>query len=380
MAIERNDVNMLNDIQIKAENNRRFFSDVRSICFFTKDFAIEPTFITKPQDVIDLKVAGLDENHEFYKLIQSAYTQPFTPVVVVIYGNNTADTFTKLIETYKKHEKAFEVTNWVTNMDAKANKTFVESIVTYAKTDKEIQVGIALDIEKLTVTTALEYIKNANADNVAFIAEGNKNVKLGNYLTGAIFGGTIGTKIPGSYIVHSTEIHGFVQETYSPTEQVSMKNAGLSYLSKPTQGYFHVVGGFNSDNKKFTELNIIKIWLQDRLKKDVTVFQVTTDKIPNKDSGKNMLRAIITADLKIAANMGMLDADNSGNVFGTIVETDKNVNKFKKQLGSLYIGETTQESSREGTFDFDLNVSYLNGARFVKLRGIVTTEGKIIFE
>ena len=380
MAIERNDVNMLNDIQIKAENNRRFFTDVRSICFFTKDFAIEPTFITKPQDVIDLKVAGLDENHEFYKLIQSAYTQPFTPVVVVIYGNNTADTFTKLIETYKKHEKAFEVTNWVTNMDAKANKTFVESIVTYAKTDKEIQVGIALDIEKLTVTTALEYIKNANADNVAFIAEGNKNVKLGNYLTGAIFGGTIGTKIPGSYIVHSTEIHGFVQETYSPTEQVSMKNAGLSYLSKPTQGYFHVVGGFNSDNKKFTELNIIKIWLQDRLKKDVTVFQVTTDKIPNKDSGKNMLRAIITADLKIAANMGMLDADNSGNVFGTIVETDKNVNKFKKQLGSLYIGETTQESSREGTFDFDLNVSYLNGARFVKLRGIVTTEGKIIFE
>ena len=380
MAIERNDVNMLNDIQIKAENNRRFFTDVRSICFFTKDFAIEPTFITKPQDVIDLKVAGLDENHEFYKLIQSAYTQPFTPVVVVIYGNNTADTFTKLIETYKKHEKAFEVTNWVTNMDAKANKTFVESIVTYAKTDKEIQVGIALDIEKLTVTTALEYIKNANADNVAFIAEGNKNVKLGNYLTGAIFGGTIGTKIPGSYIVHSTEIHGFVQETYSPTEQVSMKNAGLSYLSKPTQGYFHVVGGFNSDNKKFTELNIIKIWLQDRLKKDVTVFQVTTDKIPNKDSGKNMLRAIITADLKIAANMGMLDADNSGNVFGTIVETDKNGNKFKKQLGSLYIGETTQESSREGTFDFDLNVSYLNGARFVKLRGIVTTEGKIIFE
>ena len=45
---------------------------IRSICFFTKDFAIEPTFITKPQDVIDLKVAGLDENHEFYKLIQSA--------------------------------------------------------------------------------------------------------------------------------------------------------------------------------------------------------------------------------------------------------------------------------------------------------------------
>ena len=380
MAIEMNDVNMLNDIQIKAENNRRFFSDVRSICFFTKDFAIEPTFITKPQDVIDLNVSGLDENHEFYKLIQSAYSQPFEPVIAVIYGNNTADSFTKLIETYKKHEKAFEVTNWVTNMDAKANKTYVESIVTYAKTDKEIQVGIALDIEKLTVTTALEYIKNANADNVAFIAEGNKNIKLGNWLTGALFGGTVGTKTPGSYIVHSTQIHGFVQEVYSPTEQVSMKNAGLTYLSKPTQGYFHAVGGMNSDNKMFTELNIAKIWLQDRIRKNTTVFQVTNDKIPNNDSGKNMIRAIIMEVLRIAANMGMLMTDDSGNVFGTIIETDENGNKVKIQLGSLNIEGITQESLREGTFKFELRVTYLNGARHITLRGTVTTEGKLIFE
>ena len=159
-----------------------------------------------------------------------------------------------------------------------------------------------------------------------------------------------------------------------------MKGAGLTYLSKPTQGYFHIVNGINSDNKMFTELNIIKIWLQDRIRKDITVFQVTNDKIPNNDSGKNMIRAIIMEDLRIAANMGMLMTDDSGNVFGTIVETDSNGNKVKIQLGNLNIEGITQESLREGTFKFDLRVTYLNGARHITLRGTVTTEGKLIFE
>ena len=61
------------------------------------------------------------------------------------------------METYKKHEKAFEVTNWVTNMDAKANKTYVESIVTYAKLIRNTS-WIALDIENYSYY-CLEYLK-----------------------------------------------------------------------------------------------------------------------------------------------------------------------------------------------------------------------------
>lgn len=378
MAIERNDINFLNDIQIKTESNRRFFQDIRSILFFTKDFAIEPTFITKPQDVLNLAISGLDENHEFYKLIQSAFSQAFLPVVTVVYGNNVADSFAKLMETYKNHEKAFEVTNWITNIDAKANKTYIESIVAYAKTDKEIQVGIALDIEKLTVTEAIKYQTSANAENVMFVAEGGKNTKTGNWLTGAIFGGYIGTKSLGSYIVHSAEIRGFEQETYTPSEQKAMKDAGLNFLSKPTKGYFHVVNGLNSDNKTFTELNLIKIWLKDRIQKDITVMQITNDKIPNDDNGRAMVDAVIREVCRIGANAGMF-MTAAGDYFGTITEKDKNGNTVKIQLGYLKVETVTQESLREGLFDFDLMLTYLNGARKVTLRGTITTEGKLVY-
>lgn len=378
MAIERNDINFLNDIQIKTESNRRFFQDIRSIIFFTKDFAIEPTFITKPQDVLNLAISGLNENHEFYKLIQSAFSQAFLPVVTVVYGNNVADSFTKLMETYKNHEKAFEVTNWITNIDAKANKTYIESIVAYAKTDKEIQVGIALDIEKLTVTEAIKYQTSANAENVMFVAEGGKNTKAGNWLTGAIFGGYIGTKSLGSYIVHSAEIRGFEQEAYTPSEQKAMKDAGLNFLSKPTKGYFHVVNGLNSDNKTFTELNLIKIWLKDRIQKDITVMQITNDKIPNDDNGRAMVDAVIREVCRIGANAGMF-MTAAGDYFGTITEKDKNGNTVKIQLGYLKVESITQESLREGLFDFDLMLTYLNGARKVTLRGTITTEGKLVY-
>ena len=83
-------------------------------------------------------------------------------------------------------------------------------------------------------------------NNVAFVIEGAKNLAKGNWLTGALVGGTIGYKDLGSYIVHSTQITGFVQENFTKTEQKSFWDAGLNYLSKPTQGYFHIVNGLNS--------------------------------------------------------------------------------------------------------------------------------------
>lgn len=380
MAIEKNDVNFLNDIQIRSENNRRFFQDVRSLIFFTKDFAIEPTFITSPQDIIDLQVGGLDVDHSFYKFVASAYSQPYIPKNVIIYGNNTAANFTELIKTYKNHEKAFEVTNWLTNMDAKTNKTFVESIISYAKTDKELQFGIALELEKFTdVSEVVDFQKNSNVENVAFIVEGAENVKKGNWLTAAIFGGTIGTKTLGSYIVHALQIFGFVQEKFTPTEQVTMEKAGLNFLSKPTQGYFHVVNGLNSDNKTFIELNLIKIWLKDGLFKDITVLQVSKDKIPGKDDGKSMVYTVIRERCRVGASKGMFATVN-GDFFGTEHTKDENGNTQETQLGYLKVKEMDQESRREGKFDFDLLLTYLNGARKVSLRGLVTTEGVLVLK
>ena len=381
MAIERNDLNTLNNVQIKSENNRAFYADVRSLMFFTKDFAISPTYITEPQGLLELNVSGLDENHIFYKLIASAYSQSYTPLNVVVYGNNTATTFTELMKTYVDHEDAFEVTNWITNMDIVAEKNYIDSIIAYAKTDKDKQFFIAVDYEK--VGSAAEAVKlqtENNVNNVAFVIEGAKNLAKGNWLTGALVGGTIGYKDLGSYIVHSTQITGFVQENFTKTEQKSFWDAGLNYLSKPTQGYFHIVNGLNSDNKTFIELKLIEIWLRDGLKKDLTIFQVRKDKIPLNDIGRLMIESIIRERCRQGASAGMFMVDNAGSYFGTIMQKDKNGNEFSIKLGHLTVSELTQESIREGKFKFDLRVTFLNGVRNLALTGTITTDGEIVFD
>ena len=380
MAIERNDLNTLNNVQIKSENNRAFYADVRSLMFFTKDFAISPTYITEPKDLLELNVSGLDENHIFYKLIASAYSQSYTPLNVVVYGNNTATTFTELMKTYVDHEDAFEVTNWITNMDIVAEKNYIDSIIAYAKTDKDKQFFIAVNYEKLgssAKATALQ--TDNNIDNVAFVIEGAKNLAKGNWLTGALAGGTIGYKDLGSYIVHSTQINGFVQENFTKTEQKAFWDAGLNYLSKPTRGYFHVVNGLNSDNKTLIELKLIEIWLRDGLKKDLTIFQVRKDKIPLNDTGRLMIESIIRERCRQGANAGMFMVDNAGSYFGIITQKDKSGNEINIKLGHLTVDEITQESIREGKFKFDLKVTYLNGVRYVSLTGAITTDGEIIF-
>ena len=380
MAIERNDLNTLNNVQIKSENNRAFYADVRSLMFFTKDFAISPTYITEPKDLLELNVSGLDENHIFYKLIASAYSQSYTPLNVVVYGNNTATTFTELMKTYVDHEDAFEVTNWITNMDIVAEKNYIDSIVAYAKTDKDKQFFIAVNYEKLgNSAKAVALQTDNNVDNVAFVIEGAKNLAKGNWLTGALAGGTIGYKDLGSYIVHSTQINGFVQENFTKTEQKAFWDAGLNYLSKPTRGYFHVVNGLNSDNKTLIELKLIEIWLRDGLKKDLTIFQVRKDKIPLNDTGRLMIESIIRERCRQGANAGMFMVDNAGSYFGIITQKDKNGNEINIKLGHLTVDEITQESIREGKFKFDLKVTYLNGVRYVSLTGAITTDGEIIF-
>jgi hypothetical protein len=380
MAIERNDLNTLNNVQIKSENNRAFYADVRSLMFFTKDFAISPTYITEPQDLLELNVSGLDENHIFYKLIASAYSQSYTPLNVVVYGNNTATTFTELMKTYVDHEDAFEVTNWITNMDIVAEKNYIDSIIAYAKTDKDKQFFIAVNYEKLgNSAKAVALQTDNNIDNVAFVIEGAKNLTKGNWLTGALVGGTIGYKDLGSYIVHSAQINGFVQENFTKTEQKAFWDAGLNYLSKPTRGYFHVVNGLNSDNKTLIELKLIEIWLRDGLKKELTIFQVRKDKIPLNDTGRLMIEAIIRERCRQGANAGMFMVDSSGSYFGIITQKDKNGNEINIKLGHLTVDEITQESIREGKFKFDLKVTYLNGVRYVSLTGAITTDGEIIF-
>lgn len=380
MAIERNDLNTLNNVQIKSENNRAFYADVRSLMFFTKDFAISPTYITEPKDLLELNVSGLDENHIFYKLIASAYSQSYTPLNVVVYGNNTATTFTELMKTYVDHEDAFEVTNWITNMDIVAEKNYIDSIIAYAKTDKDKQFFIAVNYEKLgNPAKAVALQTDNNIDNVAFVIEGTKNLAKGNWLTGALVGGTIGYKDLGSYIVHSTQINGFVQENFTKTEQKAFWDAGLNYLSKPTRGYFHIVNGLNSDNKTLIELKLIEIWLRDGLKKDLTIFQVRKDKIPLNDTGRLMIESIIRERCRQGANAGMFMVDNAGSYFGIITQKDKNGNEINIKLGHLTVDEITQESIREGKFKFDLKVTHLNGVRYVSLTGAITTDGEIIF-
>ena len=154
----------------------------------------------------------------------------------------------------------------------------------------------------------------------------------------------------------------------------------MNYLSKPTRGYFHLVNGMNSDNKTFVELKLVEIWLRDKLKKDMTILQVTKDKIPINDQGKALVTATILEVCRIGASEGMFMTDENGNYFGTISQKDKNGNTIKIKLGELTVKELNQESLREGKFDFDLKLTYLNSVRYVSLRGTVDTDGELIFE
>ena len=379
MAIEKKDLNTINDIQIKATNNRTFFQDTRSIIFWTNEFSFNPTFITQPSDVLELGVSGLDVDHNFYKLVASAYSQDYTPLVVVVYGDNVSADFTNLINTYKDNENAFEVTNWVTNIEVVANKTLFDSAIEYAKTDKEIQMSFGIEFSKFTSVQDIVTLQTtANANDVSLIVEGAKNTALGNWLTGAIWGGNIGAKELGSYTVHPLEIKGFVQETFTKTEQKAMWDAGLNYLSKPTRGYMHVVNGMNTDNKTFIELNLIRIWLTDQLKKRISITQITMDKLPLFGAGKNILTGIISEVCREGASKGMFLTDNSGDYLGVIIQTDNNGNKLQIKLGHLIVDTITQDNMREGKLSFDLKLTYENGVRFVELRGEVTTDGELL--
>ena len=127
-------------------------------------------------------------------------------------------------------------------------------------------------------------------------------------------------------------------------------------------------------------MKLIEIWLRDGLKKDLTIFQVKKDKIPGDDIGKMMVYSIIKERCRQGANVGMLMVDSTGSYFGTITQKDKNGNEQEISLGHLIVSDFTQESIREGKFDFDLRVTYLNGTRKVNLTGAITTEGEIVFD
>lgn len=379
MAIEKKDLNTLNNIQITATNNRTFLQDVRSLIFFTNEFLINPTFIQTPQDVLDLGVVGLDETHAFYQLIRSAFTQDLTPLNVIVYGETISTTFTKFIGTYKDNANAFEVTNWITNIDYTTNKSFIESIIAYSKTDKTIQVSISLERSKFSnVQNLIDIQTNSNASGVCFVVEGTNNIQIGNWLNGAFFGGTVGVKNLGAWTGHSTEIKGFVQENYTSTEQKSMWDAGLNYLSKPTKGYFHLVNGRNSDNKTYIELNLTRIWTLDKLQKEITITQIVMDKLPLFGAGQNILFGIITEICRQGADAGMFLTDANGDYFGTITQTDSNGNNLRISLGYLEVGTITQDDLREGRLSFDLRLTFQDGVRFVNLTGQITTDGELI--
>ena len=93
-----------------------------------------------------------------------------------------------------------------------------------------------------------------------------------------------------------------------------------------------------------------------------------------------MVYSIIKERCRQGANVGMFMVDSTGSYFGTITQKDKNGNEQEISLGHLIVSDFTQELAREGKFDFDLRVTYLNGTRKVNLTGAITTEGEIVFD
>lgn len=373
MAIIINDLNTLTDVEVTTESGGDYAGDIRSLVLFTREENVNPFII---RNAAELLAKGITEDKKCYKQAQSLFSQARTPVKAVFYGNKTATSFTEVINTYKNHVDTQEVYIWALMGDLKNDKTFADSVIAYAKTDKNIQVLLGIGTQDLTSVEVLtKFITDSKATNVAVFAEGGTNTAAGNYLFAATAGGVVGSKSLGSYIVHSSQIVNFKRETFTLEEQTKLFTAGANYLSNPAGGLFHLVNGINTDKSTYIELKLIEIWLRENLKRDLIEAMVKLDKIDVEDAEKNMIKAIVIARIETGRAAGMFRSVNR-NCFAEYVDK----NGQRRKLGILIISPLSEDDMRAGRLDVDLEVTYNNGWRSIKLKGKINGNGKVIFD
>lgn len=372
MALLINDINTLTDVEVVSETAEDLVGDVRSTVLFTRAENVDPFILRAPEELLAKNILA---DSKTYKQAQSIFSQNRKPKQIIFYGNKVAQNFTDVIKAYKNHADTKEAFIWALPCSLKTEKEFAESVISYAKTDKSLQVLLGIETEELTSIDVLTTFSKSNpAANVALFAEGTANAKAGNYLFAAVAGGVTGAKTPGSYITHSSQITGFKQETFTIEEQTKLIAEGLNYLSRPAGGLFHLVNGMNTDKKTYTENVIEDIWFRENLKITLISILVLLDKIDMEDAGRNLIYATINSVIAQAYAMGIVRAIN-GNYFAEYREKDGTL----KRLGKLEIGTLTEENLRKGNWDIKLFLSRNNGTRSIALTVKITKTGILIY-
>lgn len=372
MALLINDLNTLTEVEVTTESADNYAGDIRTLVLFTREENVNPFII---RNAAELLAKGITEDKKCYKQAQSLFSQARTPIKAVFYGNKTAASFTEAVNAYKNHVDTQEAYIWALMGDLKNDKTFADSVIAYAKTDKNIQVLLGIGTEDLTSIDVLtKFISDNKTTNVAVFAEGGTNTMAGNYLFTATAGGVVGSKSLGSYIVHSSQIVNFKQETFTTEEQTKLFTNGANYLSRPAGNLFHIVNGVNTDKSTYIELKLIEIWLREKLKLGLLTTMVKLDKIDVEDAGRNAIRAVINSVIEEGRTAGMFRAI-SGNCFAEYVDR----NGQRRKLGSLTIGNLSEDDARAGRLALDLKLTYRNGARSVSLKAEINKTGEVIF-
>lgn len=371
MALLINDINTLTDVEVVTEITEDLSGDVRSTVFFTRAENIDPFVLRAPEELLAKNILA---DSKTYKQAQSLFSQNRKPVQIICYGNKVAQNFTEVITAYKNHKDTKEAFIWALSCSIKTEKEFAESVISYAKTDKNLQVLMGIETEELTSVDVLTTFSKANpTTNVAIFAEGTTNAKSGNYLFAATAGGVTGAKSLGSYIVHSSQIVGFKQETFTIEEQTKLFTEGINYLSRPAGNLFHLVNGMNTDKKSYIEVQLVRTWLSENLKLRLLSIMVILDKIDMEDAGRNLIFATINSVIAQGYAMGMFST-LAGNYFAEYKGKDGLIRK----LGSLEVGALSEDNLRKGKWNIKLHLTYRNGTRSIALNAVITDSGIII--
>ena len=372
MAIYKPTLNFLNTVKVETKYSKSYVQDPRDALFLSTVKDVEPTIITEAADLLELGFAASDV---MYKKVADALAQGGIDTIIVYGVDVSADavnlTPERIMEKYENEPAALNYSILIldiVNLEnakkwAAAFKPLVDSKHLFVQLDKVN--NTLTDIEAFRAAYAA-------ANITTFIADNDENIDNVDAITWA----RMRNRDLGSYIVHSTEVRGVRQPDFTKTEQVTMKNAGLNFISNPIRGKFHIQNGL-ANNGEPVELHLYKLWELWTLKERLTRLQIEIDKIPVSQSGFEMIEAVIKGVVFTAKDMGIAKAVD-GDPFAVETKTDSDGNTVRYLLGKVELQFPSDEDIRNSDFKFRYFHTLLDGVRHVDVAGYISQTGELV--
>lgn len=372
MAIYKPTLNFLNTVKVETKYSKNYVQDPRDALFLSTVKDIEPTIITEVTDLLEL---GFSTSDIMYKKISDALSQGGIDTIIVYGVDVSADavnlTPEKIMQKYEDEPAALNYSILILDV------VNIENAKKWALTFKPLvdskHLFIQLDKVNNTISDIEAFKLSYSVSNISiFVSDNDENTDNVDAITWA----RIRNRDLGSYIVHSTEIKGVKQPGFTKTEQITLKDTGLNFISNPIRGKFHIQNGL-ANNGEPIELHLYKLWELWTLKERLTRLQIEMDKIPANQSGFEILETVIKGVIFTAKDMGIAKAVD-GDPFGIEVRTDNDGNNFRYLLGKVELQFPSEEDIRNSDFKFRYFHSLLDGIRHVDVSGYISQTGELL--